>query len=102
MTYIELDTPMDTSCLGSNCRIIAHTEKTFEVIPFHPEYHSIEDVPIVQAAAAYTCPETRQTYILIIYQALYVRYALPISYVNPNQMQSNGVIVDDIQKHLTP
>jgi hypothetical protein len=102
MTYIDLDTHADTSCIGSDCRVIAYTEKTCEVTPFHPGYDSIQDVPIVQAATAYTCPETGQTYILIINQALYMGDTLSTSYVNPNQMRHNGVIVDDIPKHLAP
>jgi hypothetical protein len=102
MSYLELDTHADTSCDGTDCRIVAYSEKTCEVTPFHPDYHPIRDVPIVQAAAAYTCPETGQTYILIINQALYMGESLAVSYLNPNQLRHNGVIVDDIPKHLAP
>jgi hypothetical protein len=54
ISYLELDTHADTSCVGTDCRIVASSEKTCEVTPFHPDYHPIRDVPIVQAAAAYT------------------------------------------------
>jgi hypothetical protein len=105
VSYLELDTHAVTSCVRINCRIVAYTEKTCEVTPYHPDYHPIRDIPIVQAAAAYTCPETGQTYILIINQSLYMRESLSVSYLNdlnPIQVRHNGVIVDNIPKHLAP
>jgi hypothetical protein len=41
---LELDSHADTSCAGSNCRVITVTEKTCEVAPYHPEYPSMPNV----------------------------------------------------------
>jgi len=99
---LELDTHADTACVGSDCRIIAYTEKVCQVTPYHPGYEPIYDVPIVQAAVAYTDAETGKMYILIINETLYMGDSMRCTYLNPNQMQHHGVIVDDIPRHLSP
>jgi len=98
--FIELDSHVDTSVIGNNCCIISYTDKTYQVAPYHPDYNSMQDVPIVQAGIAYDDPETGETLILIINQGLYFGESLPVSLLNPNQMRFNGVEVDDIPKHL--
>ncbi|MFN9982420.1 MAG: hypothetical protein ACK53Y_21010, partial [bacterium] len=55
---------------------------------------------MVQAATAYDHPETGITYILVINQALLVP-DLETTLLNPNQMQANGIIINDVPKHLT-
>jgi hypothetical protein len=47
---LELDSHTDTCTVGSNCRIIAVTEKSCNVAPYHPKYKLIKNCPIVQAA----------------------------------------------------
>eukprot|EP00979_Chaetoceros_neogracilis_P007249 scaffold1521_cov271-Chaetoceros_neogracile.AAC.57 len=46
--------------------------KTAQVSPFTPDYDSMTDVPIVDAANAYDCPITLKTYIIVCHNALYV------------------------------
>jgi hypothetical protein len=70
--------------------------------PYHLKYRAIQNCPIVQAATAYTDHETGVTYMLIINQAIHVGGDLPAMLLNPNQLRSNGVIVDDCPKHLAP
>jgi hypothetical protein len=43
-----------------------------------------------------------ETFILIINQELYHRDALPVMLLNPNQMRSHGLIVNDAPIHLAP
>jgi hypothetical protein len=95
-TFIELDSHADTSCVGSNCRIISYTDKVCSVSPFHPKYKALENVPIVQAGTAYEDPETGKTYILILNQSLYMGDALNSTLLNLNQARSNGVKIDDV------
>ena len=102
MGQLELDAHADTACVGSDCPIVTFTEKVCNVTPYHPEYNPIQNVPIVQAAAAYTDPDTGRTSILIINEALYMGSNLGTSYLNPNQIRYHGVIVDDIPRHLAP
>jgi hypothetical protein len=97
---VELDSHADTCTVGANFRFIAHTEKSCNVTPFHPHYQSLQNVPIVQAATAYTDPESGETFILIVNQALYMGPKFQTTLLNPNQLRSNGIIVDDCPKHL--
>jgi hypothetical protein len=62
----------------------------------------MKNVPIVQAGTAYDDPNTGKTYILVINQGLYLGYLLPNTLVNPNQIRSNGIVVDDCPKNLSP
>jgi hypothetical protein len=99
---LELDSHADAACVGADCQVIAYTEKVCEVTPYHFSYAPMEDIPIVQAATAYTDPNSGKTYILIINEALYMGDTMSRSYINPNQMQHFGLIVNDVPKHLLP
>lgn len=59
----------------------------------------LTDVPIVTAATAYDAPNG-ETYILVIAQAIYL--GNHIDKPATNQLQCNGIIVDDVPKHLSP
>jgi hypothetical protein len=100
--YLELDSHADTCTVGANCRIISVSKKSCNVTPYHPKYQAIRDCPIVPAGTAYTDPDSGITYILIVNQAIHVGHDLPTTLLNPNQMRSNGIIVDDCPKHLAP
>jgi hypothetical protein len=56
---------------------------------------------MVQAATAYDDPETSITYMLVINQALQIPN-LEVTLLNSSQMHMNGVIMDNIPKHLAP
>jgi len=86
--------------LDANCRVISYIDKSCQVAPYHPDYATMQDIPIVQAGAAYDDPSTGETIILVINQGLYFGDNLPNSLINPNQMRANGLEVDDIPKHL--
>jgi len=98
---MELDSHADTCTIGSNCKIIAYTNKNCQVSPYHPKYKPIDNVPIVQAAATYVHPETGHKYILVINQALYLK-DLPNTLISPNQLRAHSIVVDDCPKHLAP
>jgi hypothetical protein len=99
---LDVDTHANTCTVRANCRIISVSEQTCNVAPYHPKYRSIQNCPIVQAGTAYTDPDTGITYILVINQAIYIEDDLSTTLLNPNQLRSNGVIVDDCPKHLAP
>jgi hypothetical protein len=102
ITYIDLDSHADTACIGRNCRVLAYSSMEVDVKPYHRQYKSITGIPVVQAATAYDDPETGETYILVINQGLYFGDTLEHTLLNPNQMRTNGIIVDDVPKHLAP
>ena len=98
--YLNLDSHADTSVIGANCHVISYTDKLCQVAPYHSDYATKQDIPIVQAGAAYDDPSTGETIILIINQGLYFGDSLPNSLINPNQMRAKGLEVDDVPKHV--
>ncbi len=99
---IELDSHADTCTVGANFQITVYTEKSCNVTPYHLKYEGINDCPIVQAATAYMDSESGSSYILMINQGVYVGEELTLPLINPNQLRTNGVIVDDCPRHLPP
>jgi hypothetical protein len=97
---VELDSHADTCMVEANFRVIAHTEKSCNVTLFHLHYQSLQNVPIVQAATAYTDPESGETFIFVVNQALYLGSNFQTALLNLNQLRSNGIIVDNCPKHL--
>ena len=68
----ELDSHANMVVIGKHAYIIATSDKTVEVNPFTPDYESLKNVPIVDAAIAYDCPYTMTTYLCIVLNALLV------------------------------
>jgi len=58
------------------------------------------NIPIVKAATAYNDPQTGETYILILAQALFLGDKLEHSLICLNQVHAHGVVVDDVPIHL--
>jgi hypothetical protein len=92
---MELDSHADTIVCGSNCVIIHYTGQECDVSPYTEAYESIKSVPIVQAATAYDNPETGETYILILNQAIWMGDKMSHTLVNPNQLRAYGITVQD-------
>ena len=96
---LELDSHADTSCAGRACHILEYTDKTCTVNSFSEQHQQLEDVPIVKAATAYDA-SNGEVYILVMNQALYLGEHMEHSLLCPNQARSNGIIVNDVPKHL--
>ena len=94
-TRAELDSHADTCSFGSTCLVIENTGRTVSVEGFGEELGQVNDIPIVQAAVAYDCPATSQTYILLFNESLYIP-SMTFHPLNPNQMRLQGIIVNDI------
>ncbi len=99
---MELDSHANTETLGANFRAIAFTEKVCNIQPYHPDYPAQSDVPIAQATTVYTDPQTGESYILVINQALFMGESLPASLISPFQLHSHGILVDEYPKQLSP
>ena len=68
--------------------IITHfCQCTCSVRAFSDSYSPINNIPIVQGATAYDCPDTGQTYILVINEGLYFGTSMSHSLINPNQLR---------------
>ncbi len=81
-SFIELDFHADTSCIGANCHIIAYTDKVCFVSSYHPKYKALENIPIIQASAAYDDQNTCKTF--------------ESELVYLHQVRLNNIIVDDV------
>jgi len=97
----ELDSHADTVVAGSTCRILELTNQSCEVYPYSDHYEPVTNVPIAKVATAYDHPVSGETYVLVFGQALYMGDHMEHTLICPNQARTNGVIVDDIPKHLS-
>jgi hypothetical protein len=66
------------------------------VYPYTDHYEPISNVLVAKVATAYDHPTTGETFILVFGQALYMGDRMDHTLICPNQVQTNGVIVDDI------
>ena len=90
---MEMDSHADTIVAGRNTTILNYTSRSCDVMPYNDEYSAKTNVPIVSAAAGYTS-HTGENYILILNEALSMP-ELDHSLINPNQLRSNGIEVQD-------
>ena len=93
----ELDSHADMVVLGQNCFAFEQSGKTCTVKPFTDSLGTVQHVPIVDAAIAYDCPYTHETFILLIRNALYIP-KMEHNLVPPFIMREGNVIVNDKAK----
>ncbi len=79
-----------------------YTNQTANISAYTDIFEDLTDVPIVNAATAYYYPNTGTTTILVIGQALFIGDKVSNTLFCPNQLRSNGVIVNDVPLYLTP
>ena len=68
----ELDSHANMVVVGSYAYILNFSGRIAQVIPFTPEYKSLKEVPIVDAAVVYDCPITYKSFILVFHNVLSV------------------------------
>ena len=90
----DLDSHADTCVLGKNFLIIEYTNQSCDVRGFaNTSEH--RQVPIVTGATAFIRPDTGESIILIVNQALYLGEHVEQSLLNPNQIRFAGNQVQD-------
>jgi hypothetical protein len=94
-SQLELDSHADTIVCGSNSVIMHYTGKECDVSPYTEAYEAIKSVPIVQAATAYDDTETGESTILIMNEAIWMGDQMEHTLINPNQLRSYGITVQD-------
>ena len=92
---VELDTHADTIVFGRNCVQMGFTGRECDVSPYTDAYEPIKSVPIVQAATAWTSLDSGETYILVFNEGLWMGDQLSHTLINPNQLRSFGITVQD-------
>ena len=87
--------------LGRYCYIILQSGKVIDVATFAEAAGGLSQVPIVDAVIAYDCPQTNETYILIVRNALYVEL-MEENLIPPFILREAGLIVNDCQNQHHP
>ena len=95
-----MDSHADQCCAGSNCLKIADEGRVVTVRPYHDDYAPLEGVPIATVATRWEDPKNGNPYILIFHESLYFGNRLGETLLNPNQMRSNGLIVEDVPRQF--
>ena len=83
--------------LGKDAFIFESTGRTCNVEPFSPDLGIAQNIPIVDAAIAYDCEQTNETYILIIRNALHIP-SMNHNLLPPFILRQGGIIVNDTAK----
>ena len=87
----ECDTNADTCCLGKNFVVLQYTQRVADVYAYDKSIKPIENIPIVTGATAWYDTRSKQTYILVVNEALYYGNKLDHSLINPNQVRAHGI-----------
>ena len=96
----ELDSHANMAVVGRHSFVIEDTGRTADVNPFTPDYHALENIPIVNAALLYECPFSGQEVILVVMDALYVE-SMDHNLIPPFLLREAGIHINDIPKiHL--
>ena len=96
-TTTQLDSHANMVVVGRQATVFGSTGKCADVRPFSNDCSKLEAVPIVDAAVAYDCPYTMQTYILTVRNALHVS-SMPHNLVPPFIMREAGLVVNDVPR----
>ena len=93
----ELDYHANMVVVESNATIINNTGRTVEVSPFTPDYSSLQNVPVVNAAIGYNCEYTGESYLLVVMNAISVP-SIDHNLIPPFIMKEAGIDVKTIPK----
>ena len=77
--------------MGRNFVVLEYTTRTPDVYSYDKEIAPLNDVPIFSGEIAWDDPGSRQTYIIVINEAMCYGTKLDHSLINPNQIRSYGV-----------
>jgi hypothetical protein len=97
---VDLDSHADTCIMGKVFHIYSSTGQKCTVMPYSDKYKP-RVVDVADGCTAFDDPVTGETFILDVFQALDMTGDLQDpSLLCPNQLRANGLIVDDVPKHL--
>ena len=96
-TTTELDSHANMLVVGGQATVIQDTGQRCEVNAFSSEVGTLSQVSIVDAVIAYDCPVTKQAYLLVCRNALYLP-SMEHNLVPPFAMREAGLVVDEQPK----
>ena len=94
---IELNSHTNMVVVGRHAYILKLSGRTAQVSSFNPEYESLKEAPIVDAAFAYDCPVTDNFFILVFHNDLSV-LSMERNLVPPLILREAAVEVNDTPK----
>ena len=92
----ELNSHADTCCAGANCAVLTQTGYKVNVRGFNNKSR-VSDVNIGSVAYAYDST-SRETFIIIVNEALLFVDVVKYSLLSTTQLRSNGIKVDDTHR----
>ena len=92
---MDMESHANSIVCGSNCIVMHFTGKECDVAPYTDEYKTIKAVPIAQAATAYSNPETGETPILILHEAIWMGETMDHTLVNTNELRAYMMTFQD-------
>ena len=95
-SHMELDSHANMPVIGKHAYIIAETGKKVDVSPFTPDYQPLM-VPLVDTTVRYNNPYNGKSYILVLWNALYV-LSMDNNLIPPFMLREMGVTVNDVPK----
>ena len=93
----QLDSHANVVLVAKNAAIINPTGKMADVWPCSEDLSKMESVPTVDAAVAYDCPFSMETFILAMINVLYVK-SMQYNLIPPFLMEEAGLTVNSRPK----
>jgi hypothetical protein len=90
-----MDTHADTCCAGSNWSVLEYTGQLCEVTLFLSSYETVTEIPIACCCTVWTDKMDSSEYLLVGDQMLWFGNQMINLLINPNQLQANGLSVND-------
>jgi hypothetical protein len=69
--HVEIDNHAETHAFGPNCCVLSHSNRTCTVPGFCDQLDAIKNVEIVTGATAWDDPDSSETWILVLHEALW-------------------------------
>ena len=99
-TRTELDSHAEACVVGKHALIFHDFDRPVNVTTYDPKGPTAKSMRTVSAALAYDDPETGETLILIVHQAISIPH-MEHNLMSTFQLRLNDVIVNDVPKILT-
>ena len=96
----DLDSHADQCMLGYKTLVVNDFDKPINIVGYDPKGPVTASLRTITGALAYDCPETGDTSILVVHQAIH-NPELEHNLLSPLQMRLNDVMVNDIPKFMT-
>ena len=96
----DLDSHADQCLLGNNTLVVHDYDKLVNVVGYDPRGPVTRSLHTISGALAYDCPDSGETYILLVHQAIH-NPKLEHNLLSPFQMRLNDVIVNETPKFMT-